>query len=48
LMCALFIMMFILNDAIRTPDDVERKLGLSVLAVVPHNSNIKKSKKNKK
>ncbi|MBE5875894.1 MAG: protein-tyrosine kinase [Lachnospiraceae bacterium] len=48
LMCALFVMMFILNDAIRTPDDVERKLGLSVLAVVPHNSNIKKSKKNKK
>ncbi len=48
LMCALFAVRFILNDAIRTPDDVERKLGLSVLAVVPYNSNIKKSKKNKK
>ncbi len=47
-MCALFAVMFIMNDAIRTPDDVERKLGLSVLAVVPYNSNIKKSKKNKK
>ncbi len=48
LMCALFVVRFIMNDAIRTPDDVERKLGLSVLAVVPHNSNIKKTKKNKK
>lgn len=45
LMCVLFVIRFIMNDSIRTPDDVEKKLGLSVLAVVPHNPNIKKKKK---
>lgn len=44
LMCAVFALRFILNDSVKTPDDVEKKLGLSVLAVVPQNSNIKKKK----
>lgn len=48
LMCAFFVIRFILNDSIRTPEDIEKSLGLSVLAVVPSNPNIKKSKKNKK
>lgn len=45
LLCAIFAIAFIVNDTIRTPDDVEKKLGLSVLAVVPQNPNIKKKKK---
>lgn len=48
LMCAFFAIRFILNDAIRTPDDIEKKLGLSCLAVVPVNPNIKKKKGRKK
>lgn len=45
LICAIFVLRFILNDAIRTPDDIERKLGISCLAVVPVNPNIKRKKK---
>lgn len=49
LMCAFFALRFIMNDAIRTPDDIEKKLGISCLAVIPVNPNIKKKhgKKNK-
>lgn len=45
LMCAFFAVRFILLDAVRTPEDIENKLGLSVLSVVPVNPNIKKKRK---
>lgn len=35
LSCAVIIIMYIFNDSIRTPDDVENYLGLSVLGVIP-------------
>lgn len=35
LTCAAIIAMYVLNDTIRTPEDVERYLGLSVLGVIP-------------
>ena len=47
LMCAIFVLRFILNDAIRTPDDIEKRLGLSCLAVIPVNPNIKRKKRKK-
>lgn len=45
IMCAILAFRFILHDAIRTPEDIENKLGLSVLSVVPINPNIKKKRK---
>lgn len=45
ILCAFFALRFILHDAIRTPEDIENKLGLSVLSVVPINPNLKKKRK---
>lgn len=45
IMCAVFALRFILNDTIRVPEDIETKLGISVLAVVPVNKNGKKQPK---
>ena len=45
-MCGIFAFRFILNDSIRTPEDIDKRLGLSVLAVVPTDKNIK-TRKNK-
>lgn len=45
LMCAIFALRFIINDVIRTPDDIEKRLGLSCLAVIPVNPNVKHRKK---
>ena len=47
-MCVIFALRFILNDSIRTPDDIEKKLGISCLAVVPINPNIRKKKSKRK
>ena len=45
IMCAFFALRFILLDTVRTPEDIENKLGLSVLSVIPINPNIKKKRK---
>lgn len=45
IMCAFFALRFILLDTVRTPEDIENKLGLSVLSVIPVNPNIKKKRK---
>lgn len=33
--CAVFIILYLLNDTIRTQDDVEKYLGLSVIGLIP-------------
>lgn len=38
---------YILDDTIKTPDDVERYLGLSVLGSIPYDENVDTSKKKK-
>ncbi len=48
---AIIVIVFLLDDTIKTPDDVERYLGLSVLASIPFDDSIdgfvgKKKKKN--
>lgn len=35
IICAILIMVFIFDDKIKTPDDVEKQLGLSVLGAIP-------------
>ena len=35
LVCAILIVIFIFDDKIKTPDDVEKQLGLSVLGAIP-------------
>lgn len=47
-MSAIFVLRFVLNDTIRVPEDIETKLGMSVLAVVPTNSNKKGNKAKKR
>lgn len=49
----IIVMIFLLDDTIKTPDDVEKYLGLSVLASIPYDEGmdakkIKKLKKKKK
>ncbi len=39
---------YMLDDTIKTPDDVERYLGLSVLGSIPYDENIDTSKKKKR
>ena len=52
IVCAWLIIRFIMDDTIKTSDDVEHYLGLSTLALIPLDANIsgngKKSKKAKK
>jgi len=33
--CAILLVIFIFDDKIKTPDDVEKQLGLSVLGAIP-------------
>lgn len=40
-----FVVLFLMNDTIKTAEDVERYLGLSTLAVIPLNEGEKKSRK---
>jgi len=48
LMCAIVVILELLNDSIQTENDIERYLGIPTLAVVPVRENQKKEKKNKK
>ena len=48
LMCAIVVVLELLNDSIQTENDIERYLGIPTLAVVPVRENQKKEKKNKK
>lgn len=41
----IIVLIYMLNDAVKTPDDVERYLGLNVLASIPIAEGAKKSKK---
>lgn len=41
----IFIVIYLLNDTIKTADDVEKYLGLSTLAIIPLNEGEKKSRK---
>lgn len=48
---AIIIIRYLLDDTIKTPDDIERYLGLSVLASIPYDETIdtgKKGRKNRK
>jgi len=47
LMCAIVVILELLNDSIQTENDIERYLGIPTLAVVPVRDNQNKSKKNK-
>ncbi len=42
---AIVVIMFLLNDTIRTQDDVENYLGLSVLGIIPLEQNLEDSEK---
>ena len=45
----LVIIVYLTNDTVKTPEDVEKYLGLSVLGTIPYSSKMgKKSKKKKK
>lgn len=52
LACLVILVIYILDDTIKTPDDVERYLGISVLSSIPVQENLKnthtKKKANKK
>ena len=52
LACGVVVLLFLLNDTIRTQDDVEKYLGVCTLGVIPLNEEIasmdKKNKKDKK
>lgn len=48
LICAVIIILELLNDSIRSEEDVEKYLGLPVLAVVPNKEEQKQKKKNTK
>lgn len=42
---AIIVLIFVLDDTIKTPDDVEHYLGLNVLTSIPIQEGVKKSKK---
>lgn len=42
LACAAIILMYVLNDTIRTPEDIDRYLGMSVLGVIPVTGEVEK------
>lgn len=43
--CGIYTVMFVLNDTIGTPEDVERYLGLSVLGSIPMDPELEKERK---
>lgn len=46
---AIVVIVYLMNDTVKTPEDVEKYLGLSVLGTIPYVSKLgKKSKKKKK
>ena len=48
LACGVIIILFLSDDTIKTPDDVERYLGTSVLGLIPYDESIAMGKKKKK
>ena len=44
----IIVVIYMLDDTIKTPDDVEKYLGLSVLASIPYDENIDTEKRKKK
>ena len=46
LAAAVVLIVYLTNDTVKTPEDVEKYLGLSVLGTIPNSS--KKGKKSKK
>jgi capsular polysaccharide biosynthesis protein len=46
---AFIVILYLLNDTIKTPEDIQEKLGLNVLASLPlESSDIKNNRNNKK
>ena len=46
---AIVVIVYLMNDTVKTPEDVEKYLGLSVLGTIPYVSKLeKKSRKKKK
>lgn len=45
LSCGIIILLFVMNDTIKTPEDVERYLGLNVLTSIPIQEGVRKPKK---
>ena len=45
--CGIIIVLFLLDDTIKTPDDVENYLGASVLGIIPYDESIAMGKKKK-
>lgn len=43
-MCILFALKYVLSDALRTPEDIENRLGVSCLSVIPVNTGKLKKK----
>lgn len=48
LIAAVSVVIYLLDDTIKTSEDVEKYLGLSTLALIPNNESDKKSKKKKR
>lgn len=48
LACGLVVLMFLLNDTIRTQDDVEKYLGLSTLGIIPMDDTLVADEKKRK
>ena len=48
LACGIVVLMFLLNDTIRTKDDVEKYLGLSTLGIIPMDDALAASEKKRK
>jgi len=46
--CAILTVMFLLNDTVRTQDDVEKYLGLSTLGIIPIDENLVADEKKRK
>ena len=44
----IIVVVYIIDDTIKTPDDIEKYLGLSVLGSIPYDENIASKKKKKK
>ena len=48
LVCGMIILLFLLNDTIRTRDDVEKYLGLSTLGIIPLDETLVMDEKRRK
>ena len=44
----IIVLIFVLDDTVKTPDDVEQYLGLNVLTSIPMQEGAEKAKKSKK